>query len=506
MSESAASLISSRDSSHPKRQRANKNGPIGNEDIRMRGMIMNTRRRRGVTPWLSYAILLALAMPASTAASDLRLSVTPAQRLVMDDVSVVFEGSNPNGIVVIQASFTDESGRAWSSRGEFYADRSGRVDVSRSASIGGTYTGVHPDGLIWSMLPFAPGELDDIDLADRDATWPYSPTTTKMEPIEVTYEASAYTTTGARSPEVVTARHTIVLKKDSVSRTDVEEGELRGVYMEPAKADLRGALLLVTGSGGGAWADRAAWYASHGFAAFAVAHFNYPGRPDHLSLQPLEYFAEAASWLEKKTGAEKLGLIGASRGGEGVLIIASTFPRHFGAVVSIVPSNVVMAGCCDPEAAGASAWTFGGEPLAVPPTRIDASPEDFGDPGFARRWMLDAMLAEGSHVIPVERIRAPLLLVSGGSDALWAGEAAADMVVERLEAHGFSYSVRHLRYSGAGHSVGHPALSTALSQSVIHPLAGTVIPLGGTPAITATASKDALERIVAFLDEHLSAD
>ncbi len=457
--------------------------------------------------WRSRAaLLLTLIAPAAALASDLRLTITPAQRLVMADVSIVLEGSNPNGVVVIGASFTDEDGRAWSSRAEYYADSTGRVDVSSSASINGTYTGIHPDGLIWSMLPFAADELDDVQLSDRDATWPYSPTTSELSPITVTYEASAFTTTGARSPEVVSAQHTILLKKNSVTRSEVEDGDLRGIYMAPPQSEMRGAVLLVTGSGGGASADRAAWYASRGFATFAVAHFNYPGRPDQLSLQPLEYFDEAANWLKKKTGVKRLGLIGASRGGEGALIIAATFPQQFAAVVPIVPSNVVMGGCCSPEASMSSAWTLDGKPLAVPPMRIQASPEDFADSSFVRRVMLDAMLAEGAHEIPVEKIQAPLLLVSGGSDALWAGEAAADRVVARLQAHDYSHPFEHLSYTGAGHSVGQPALSTALSQSVIHPLTGTSIPLGGTPAITATASRHALEKIVAFLDENLSAD
>ena len=66
------------------------------------------------------------------------------------------------------------------------------------------------------------------------------------------------------------------------------------------------ALLVVGGSEGGTPVRRAAWLASHGYVALALAYFHAPGLPDQLRDIPLEYFGHSLSWLAQRPEVVRL--------------------------------------------------------------------------------------------------------------------------------------------------------------------------------------------------------
>ena len=53
----------------------------------------------------------------------------------------------------------DREGQRWESSAEFTADGAGRVDTTSAASTGGTYRGLDPHGLFWSMRLATPEQL-----------------------------------------------------------------------------------------------------------------------------------------------------------------------------------------------------------------------------------------------------------------------------------------------------------------------------------------------------------
>ena len=54
--------------------------------------------------------------------------------------------------------------------------------------------------------------------------------------------------------------------------------------------------------------------------------------------------------------------------------------------------------------------------------------------------------------IPVERIRGPVLLLSGSDDGFWPSARFARKVQQTLQAHGHRWPVEHLVGEGAGHA------------------------------------------------------
>ncbi|MEQ9270089.1 MAG: acyl-CoA thioesterase/bile acid-CoA:amino acid N-acyltransferase family protein [Haliea sp.] len=434
--------------------------------------------------------------------------VQPDSRLLFEPSDIRLSGALPGSRVEVTSYFEDADGVPWSGRAVYHANSAGDVQLDRSASVAGTYTGIDAEGLFWSMLPVQPEPLT-AGVPTRAESWPSFPVMKADEPVTImlraTFEASLATTA---KTELQTTQ-TVSFMGEGVRRTVIEDEPFEGVLFEPAAASSYPVVMVVTGSGGGAQETTAALLASHGIAALAIAHFNYPGRPDELASIPLEYFYNAADWLRKHVGVPRIGLTGGSRGGEAVLLLAALNPAPFGAIVSEVPSNAVWGGCCSAEASAQTAWTYRGEPIPGYRYEFEEGAEGFDEAEETTDWVrffLRGMLEPGDAAIPVEQIQAPLLLLSGDSDELWPSAVAGEQVLARLREHEFTYPAEHFAYPGAGHTATSTQMVTSLGDRVIHPLTRTSIPLGGTPALNAAAKMDAFQRKTVFFKTHLPAN
>jgi acetyl esterase/lipase len=166
-------------------------------------------------------------------------------------------------------------------------------------------------------------------------------------------------------------------------------------------------------------------------------------------------------------------VMGDSRGGEAALLLGAYFPHLVNGVVAGVPSSVVRPGFPD---AGRPAWTLRGRPLpAVSPSESQ-----------------QAAPAAPEAVIPVERIRGPILLTCGGLDVVWPSCAYTEAITARLTAHRFAHPVTALRYPGAGHLAGSLTAYYSLTDAAL-------ISSGGTVAGTQAALSDGHAELLALL-------
>jgi pimeloyl-ACP methyl ester carboxylesterase len=218
------------------------------------------------------------------------------------------------------------------------------------------------------------------------------------------------------------------------------------------------------------------------------------------------------AWFAGRYAQERVALTGDSRGGEGVLLIASTFPDQVSALIPAVPSNMVFAGVDISNFQPVPGWTLNGEPLPYIEWKFSDLRPSQQWPGSqeARHIYREAMLEhdyDDPRWIQVENIKSPILLISGDSDAVWPSDLAAERVVARLKAKNFQYPVQHLAYEGGGHLVGMPALVKSrgeFAESVLEGIAGLTI--GGFAASNAQAQTDAFRRTVDFIKHYESAD
>ena len=264
-------------------------------------------------------------------------------------------------------------------------------------------------------------------------------------------------------------------------------------------------VLVLSGSEGGYDDLRASLLAAHGFAALAVAYIRAPGLPDELLEIPVERVSAALAWVRRRPelDAGRVAVLGASKGAELALVAASRTPG-LRAVVAYAPTDVVNPGIDRQGRTGSrSSWTWGGAPL--PFVALNGSPEfqaQFrGPPPYRLRLLYEASRADTAALaraaIPVERIRGPVMLVTGGDDAMIPATPAAVAVMRRRAAAGLPYRDLHLDYPNAGHVILSPSFPTP-PRARLGPWSS-----GGTPAGYARADAASWPAVLRFLEDAL---
>ncbi len=415
----------------------------------------------------------------------------PSQCLADQSLEIRLRGAIPDEPVVLRLCSRFMDGIVLS-EATFRADELGLVDLTRDAPTSGSYDGVDPMGLFWSRAPVTGERAASLQALLDDP----------MTAVLVAESAD-----GSRSTSHRIRR---VFEGPEVTSRPVNEQGLVGVLLQPPGPGPHPAVLVVGGSGGGLGGSqqRASLLASHGFSALALAYFASEGLPAALDRIPLEYFGTALQWLAVQPGvaADRLGVMGSSRGGELALLLGAHFPT-IRAVVAYVPSGIVWPAY---PATGHSAWTLGGEEIPFAETMtleewgkalaegkvsedsFDWSLVPLRDPEYAQRAS-----------IPVERINGPVLMISGTDDKLWPSFELSEFAVRRLREHRFPHRFEHLCYAGAGHNIAWPHGPTTMPRSV-HPVSGVAIDMGGTPRGDAHARLDSWWRMLAFLGSALN--
>jgi uncharacterized protein YciW/dienelactone hydrolase len=434
------------------------------------------------------------------------LSVTPADDLIDVSRQIVVTGLAPGAQVGIVAQTTRGNGVLWHARAAFVADTQGTVDLTRDAPVSGDYIGISAMGLVWSQRPE--------DGKAREVFPPLS--ATGFEPLTTTLTATA-------NGESVHARFVQRLAAPGVTRHEVraadnEEGLVGTLYLpDPyAHPGPRPAVLILNGSGGGMNEPRAALYASHGYAAFALAYFKAPGLSDYISNTPLEYFERALAWLRRRVQPlhDFVAVSGQSRGGELALLLGATFPEAVSAVIGYVPGAVVHSGqnAADPAVGREGpTWLYRGQPLphlwegnrTATWAPFDEGPAPHRHERAIRTALQDADAVARAR-IRVERTRGPVLLLSATDDGSWPSSDYSRMVTAKLAEVRHPYPVEHLDYEGAGHAIVFPYVPT--TQLVYaHPVSGRISTGGGEPRANARADAQSWAAVLRFLASAVAA-
>jgi hypothetical protein len=192
----------------------------------------------------------------------LRIDASPAAVLLDEQVRVRVRGTRPGEPVTIRAVVHDAQDRESTSSATFVADGSGAVDVASQAPVSGSYAGVDAMGLCWSMRPDREGGRSLP--VDRNSTLPIR--------IALTAE-----TAGACAACTAFERRWLAAGVRRERLTPELTSGLAGELFLPAGAGPFPAVLVLTGSGGGAPVGKAALLASRGLAALALGYFTTLG-------------------------------------------------------------------------------------------------------------------------------------------------------------------------------------------------------------------------------------
>jgi acetyl esterase/lipase len=376
-------------------------------------------------------------------------------------------------------------GDQYASSADFVAGPDGAVSTKTQAPAdGGPYAGPDVDGLFWAMAAKDPA---NILIASADVT------------VHATIDGS----------DVAQATLARPIGADGVTKRDVSDKGLVGVFYAPATPGPHPAILAFGGSEGGLRTGSivASFLASLGYAALGVAYFGAPGLPQYLERVPLEYLGTAIEWLkaQPEVAPTKIGVMGGSRGGELALLLGATF-ADVHAVVAQVPSGLVWA---DTHTGTGAAWTYQGQ---------DVTPiKEFGDVQVAtdaqgKSVYLETPAFEGAiakstpaeldaATTRVEKTQGPILMLAGEDDQLWPSCHLSQIAMDRLTAAGHvtKYADELHCYPHAGHwlAPNWAALPTTTPQEV--ELDGALFSLGGDAPGLGHADRDGYAKLKAFL-------
>src|SRR5262245_12849678 len=248
-----------------------------------------------------------------------------------------------------------------------------------------------------------------------------------------------------------------------MSITTLADPQLEGVFSCADGGGRLPGVPVLGGSDGGIPHYLLRLLAAERCACLALAYHSTDKTQPNLIEMPLERVERALLWLRDHPRVAprdgRVAIVGASKGAELALVLATTFPDLVGPVVAYTPSSVVWAGIdfvAGPGAPPRSSWSRAGQPLAfvrIPPG-VAPVPSERGlsllpmhDRG------LDPVTADDAAVIPIERATGPVLLISGGDDRMWPASRMSRMLVERARRFGRGDRVQHLDFPDAGHAL-----------------------------------------------------
>src|SRR4029077_1130909 len=283
--------------------------------------------------------------------------VDPPGARVDEPFRLTVSGLPPGEPVTIRAATRDGELREWASSATFLASDDGTIDVSTTAPLSGTYAGVDPTGLLWSMQPVERGPrtffvrrraaplrvrvtVTEAPLKgpDKGKQAPLKgPDKSKQAPLKGPDKSKQAPLKG---PDKRKPRE---LASCEVDRTFGGEGVLRrvadgrglvGDLFFPIAGGPHPGVMVLSGSDGGQLDHAASLLAAHGYAVLSLGYCGVEDRPAGLRHIDLEYFEQGLDWMtvEPEVSGDRIVVVGLSRGGELALQLASMFPQIAGVV------------------------------------------------------------------------------------------------------------------------------------------------------------------------------
>jgi dienelactone hydrolase len=445
----------------------------------------------------------------ASAAGVPRFEISPNPAFVDEDVRVCVRGLVAGVLISIRAATEDDQGRRWSSLSRFRADSNGVIDASLHESLDGSYRGISPMGLFWSMESAAASADGNSSFAKNNSL-----------PDRVDFEALTDGCVVVRASLVRNFLAPGTMMRDLKIPSEAEgsstgEATVGRLFIPPGRGP-HPVVIVLSGSGGGFDLDKAAVLSRHGCATLALAYFGIAPLPTWLHRIPLEYFEAVLAWLDvqPEINSQRVGILGVSRGAELALLLGSTLPQ-IRAIVAYAPSSVAWAASGRDKSTGEiiPCWTWRGKPVPFAPLPLRGFMWRSAFPVVAlkRPVMFRNLFRAGLRnreaveraAIPVEKIRGPILLISGGDDHLWPAAQMSEAIIARLKRNGRAHAAEHLHFAHAGHMLRYPHLPVTARDSRNKHLRGARFSFGGTPSADAEAQTQAWHRAIAFLRANL---
>ncbi|CAN9502785.1 unnamed protein product [Ophioblennius macclurei] len=403
--------------------------------------------------------------------SQVRLQLWPRARCLFDEpIQVKVAGLRSKQQVTLKASSTDERGVAFNSSALYRADDSGEIDLNRDPSLGGSYVGVQPMGLLWSMSPNAPHK----HFNKTNVLIPH------MVKISVHEEGEDQVLAEAANERALMA--------DGVSRVTVREGNINGVLFTPPGGPFPAVLDLSPLLS----EKRACLLANKGFVVLTMSV--YVGKPQNIKALHLDHFKEAVDYLLKhpKVGSKGVGLVARSKAGDVALALAAFVPG----VDAVVWINGCNASVAFPL------FYKNHQILSQLPFDVSKAIPTKSGARIVKHILEDPRAEEHrGSLVPIQEAKGQFLFVASGDDLNWDSQGFMEEMVERMKRHGKN-NFESVCYPNAGHLLEPPYVPFCVSSS--HSMTPFPVLFGGEAKAHITAELDLWPKMQEFLKTHLS--
>ncbi|XP_062293398.1 acyl-coenzyme A thioesterase 1 [Scomber scombrus] len=409
------------------------------------------------------------------ASSQIRLRILPSVRCLFDKlVQLKVEGLAPHKPVELRSKVVDDSGVTFKASALYKADETGKVDVCRASSLGGSYTGVEPMGLFWAMAP----ETPHTKIMKKNVL---SPTLVEIEALS-----------GETGEVLASETNERGYMTEGMKRIPVQEGRIRGVlFIPPGKGPFPGIVDMYT-FGGRLTEPRASLLANKGYVVLALAYLAYQDLPKNPENLDLEYFEEAVTYLRRQPEVKGsgIGILSTSHSVALALAMSSFFPG--------ISATVCINGCN-----ANTVFPLHYKDIVFPPLSPVVENVRFKDSGVLeiRDALPDPTLEENrASLIPLESASCQFLFAVSEDDQNWNSAFFAKQATAMLKSHG-KESFELVSYPKAGHLLEVPHMPYC--PSGVHAAIGMAVAFGGEPKAHSEAQLDLWERVQEFFKRHL---
>ncbi|XP_028972931.2 bile acid-CoA:amino acid N-acyltransferase-like isoform X2 [Esox lucius] len=371
------------------------------------------------------------------------LTVQPTRGLVDEKIMVVVKNLPQCFAVTLHSLLYSEGEDYWEAFGNYTSDDKGTVTVSQDPSVGGTYEGTEPMGLLWSMQP-VPGSRTGLRLRKMNVLTPMV--------VHISVYSGHVTEGFSKQSPLATVDIERWYLAPGVRRIDIRENGVKGtLFIPPGPGPFPGVLDL-WGGGGGLVEYRSGLLASHGFVSMA-----------------LEYLSSeiSASKVDDKYFEPRCCVCVS---GSHVQPVNKSLSEFFSKVITDMNS---------------SRWDDGGH-LNVSDLSVSIPTE----PG---------------EKVDVGRIKCPVILIVGEDDQSWATVESAEDMTQMMRAAGNEHLLTTFRYPGAGHLIEPPYTPHVRASNFTLQQTGEKVVMlwGGFLKLHADAQEDSWEKSICFLQHHL---
>ncbi|XP_064417182.1 peroxisomal succinyl-coenzyme A thioesterase-like [Latimeria chalumnae] len=418
------------------------------------------------------------------------IEVDPKRGLVDKPFELKVSFLPPNKPITLYSQLEREKNECWEAYAHYVSDSEGTVRVNQQESLGGSYSGREPMGLIWSMKP-RPGSKPDLRFRKDEVTVP------DLVDISV-FDGHVFGDFLQKKPLAIVPVERCYMAL-GVKRVEIRQNGVVGTLFLPPGPGPFPAVLDLWGAIGGLYEYRAALLAANGFASLTVAYMSHkdlPGPKGVINVGP-DYF-EAFQILQShpQVDADRVAIVGRCVGALIALFVTTEVP-------SINPKCLVSVSGFHILPLGRTQRDILGFLLSqTEKIRLDEN----GHMIWKYIWL--PIPEDPSRKVAVGKLQCPLLLVSGEDDCSFPLVELAEDIRKMMEAAGNAHLLTSVSYPGTGHLIDPPYCPHIPFSKMDIPTKSkkVVVRWGGEPQLHARAQEDSWRKILEFLRQHLIPD